>query len=84
MSSSELSEQAVFESEIATSMSKAFELACRSFRGGGHPDLVKEIIAKRIIIIARQGVADPSILCEAALESLGRQGDPEDDGRLQS
>ena len=77
MSVTELFEEAAFEADVTVAMGKAFELACRSFRGGEHPDLIEEIIAKRIVIFARRGVADPSLLCREALNSLGLDYDCE-------
>ena len=37
----------------------------------GQPDIVKEIIAKRIVEIAKTGERDPVQLCERALAALG-------------
>jgi hypothetical protein len=45
-------------------------------RGGdqrdlGQPDLVREILARRIIEVARTGECDPDELCARALQALG-------------
>jgi hypothetical protein len=40
-------------------MGKAFDRACHSLHDIGQPDLVREIIAKRIIEVARDGERDP-------------------------
>jgi hypothetical protein len=37
----------------------------------GLPDIVREIIAKRIIAAAKQGERDPKQLCNTALAALG-------------
>jgi hypothetical protein len=37
----------------------------------GQPDLVREIIAKRIIEVARDGERNPDELCARALQTLG-------------
>ena len=37
----------------------------------GQPDLVREIIARRIIEVARDGVRDPNELCAQALKAFG-------------
>ena len=79
MSFPELFQEAAFEAEITLSMILAFELACKSMRDGGYPDLIKEIIAKRIILCARQGAVDPALLCQEALSSLGLHSDGEVD-----
>jgi hypothetical protein len=72
MSIAELFQEGTFEPSVTIAMGKAFDLACKSLRGdGAHIDLIKEIIAKRIITCARRGVADPIMLCDAALASLG-------------
>ena len=49
----------------------AFEKACRSLHDTGQPDIVKEIIAKRIIDLAREGANDPDRLCDMTLKALG-------------
>jgi hypothetical protein len=42
----------------------------------GQPDIIKEIIAKRIIEVAGKGERDPGQLCERALNSLGFSESP--------
>jgi hypothetical protein len=44
---------------------------CHSLRDNGQPDLVRQIIAKRIIEVARKGERDPDELCARALQALG-------------
>ena len=75
MSITELFQEAAFEADRVVAMTTAFDLACRSLPVGGYSDLLQEIIAKRIISCARDGVADPVLLCRAALGSLGLQAD---------
>jgi hypothetical protein len=48
-----------------------FDKACRSLHDTGQPGIVKEIIAKRIIALAREGDNDPDHLCETTLKALG-------------
>jgi hypothetical protein len=52
-------------------MGKAFDRACQSLHDNGQPDLVRQIIAKRIIEVARKGERDPDELCARALQALG-------------
>jgi len=52
-------------------MGEAFERACKALHDMGQPDIVKEIIAKRIIETAKTGEHDPARLCERALAALG-------------
>jgi hypothetical protein len=53
-------------------MGEAFDAACRELHDRGQPDLVHEIIAKRIIAAARMGERDPTKLRDAGLAALGR------------
>jgi hypothetical protein len=52
-------------------INKAFEKACQEMRPNGHLNSVKDIIAKRLIVIASGGECDPEKMSEAALVSLG-------------
>jgi hypothetical protein len=52
-------------------MSEAFEAACEVLDDAGSPEVVREIIAGRIIAAARFGERDPVCLRVAAL--AGRQ-----------
>ena len=60
-----------FDSDTTSAMGEAFERACKSLHDMGQPDIVKEIIAKRIVEIAKTGERDPVQLCERALAALG-------------
>ncbi len=60
-----------FDPETTSVMGDAFGRACQILNGGGQPDLVKEIIAKGIIAVARDGERDPIQLCERALKVVG-------------
>jgi hypothetical protein len=48
-------------------MGEAFDAACAGLQDGGQPDLVREIIAKRIIEAAKKGERDPVRLRNAGL-----------------
>lgn len=59
-----------FDPDVTQAMAQAYEQACQQLNGSAN-DLVKEVIAKRIIHLAQTGVRDPIMLRERALEALG-------------
>lgn len=61
------SEAAAFDSQIVLAMGLAYDRALYELHDRGQPDLVKEIIATRIIAAARAGVKDSERLCEIGL-----------------
>jgi hypothetical protein len=67
---------AAFDPDMTLIMGEAFDRACRDLRDVGQPDLVKEVIASRIIDAARDGERDPARLCRLALNSLGFKREP--------
>lgn len=71
----QLFQEAAFGPELTRVMSEAFERATRSLHDTGQPDLIKEIMAKRIIDAVRRGVRDPGELCMEATRSLGTKSD---------
>jgi hypothetical protein len=58
-----------FEPEATRAMGIAFDKACALLPG--QPSLVREVIAKRIIDLAREGDNNPDHLCDVTLTSLG-------------
>jgi hypothetical protein len=62
---------AAFDTDATRVMGEAFDHACHFLHDVGQPDLVREIIAKRIIEAARNGERDPDELCARALKALG-------------
>jgi hypothetical protein len=62
---------AAFDHNATRAMGKAFDRACHSLHDIGQPDLVREIIAKRIVEVARDGERDPDELCVRAVKALG-------------
>jgi hypothetical protein len=60
-----------FDDEATRLMAEAFDAACGGLQDGGQPDLVREIIAKRIIEAAKKGERDPVRLRDAGLAALG-------------
>jgi hypothetical protein len=51
-------------------MGVAFEMTCAALKLSDRADLATEIVAKRIIELAKQGEIDPDRLCERALIDL--------------
>jgi hypothetical protein len=60
-----------FEPDAIAAMSAAMDKACQSLEGASQPDIIKEIIAKGILDLARNGERDPDQLCDEALKVLG-------------
>jgi hypothetical protein len=64
-------QNAAFDDTATLAMGKAFDQACKSLRNFGSACMVREIIAKRIINVAKHGERDPTRLHVQALEALG-------------
>jgi len=64
---------AVFDDHATGVMGEAFDAACKDLRDTGQPDLVYEVIAKRIIEAAKSGERDPEKLRDWALTAFGRK-----------
>jgi len=62
----------VFDDHATKVMCEAFA-ACRDLHDTGQPDLVYEVIAKRIIEAAKSGERDPEKLRDWALTAFGRK-----------
>jgi hypothetical protein len=52
-------------------MGNAYDSARRALHDKGQPEIVQEIIAKRIIDIAETGERDPDKMCERVLLTFG-------------
>ena len=63
--------QAVFHPEVISIMSTAFEDACKALEASGRSDVTKEMIASKIIQLARSGETDPIVLREKVLSDVG-------------
>jgi hypothetical protein len=61
----------VFDADTTKALGEAYDAACAELGDGKQPELVKEVIAKRIIEAARRGERDPHRLCTKALDALG-------------
>ena len=62
---------ASFDPETVKVLCDAYDKARASLRDGGQPHIVNEVIASRIIAMAKQGERDPDRLCAKALIGLG-------------
>ena len=51
-------------------MGVAFEMVCAVLRLSDRGDLANEIIAKRVIELAKTGERNPDLLCEAVLKEF--------------
>jgi hypothetical protein len=58
---------ACFDEETVRGMGIAYDRALRELHDKGQPELVKEVLAMRIIDAAKKGVKDSERLCEIAL-----------------
>jgi hypothetical protein len=62
-----------FDPETRRIMGVAFEAARSSLRLSDVSDRVAEIVAKKIIELAKAGERNPDLLCERALADLGQR-----------
>ena len=60
-----------FDVELTRLMGEAYDAACRDVADNRQREVVREIIARRIIEAARKGERDPIRLRKAGLASLG-------------
>jgi hypothetical protein len=56
-------------------MGEAFDAACKALHDSGQPQIVYEVIAKRIIDAAKRGERDIARLRDAGLAALGLRND---------
>jgi hypothetical protein len=63
-------ESGVFEPEATAAMGEAFETACKELHNTGQHQMVRKVIAQRIIAAASTGDIDPVRLRMAALNGL--------------
>ena len=62
---------AAFDPEMTHIMGLAYECACKALHDVEQPAMVQDVIAKRIIAIAKTGECDANQLCKRALQALG-------------
>ena len=61
-----------FDDRMTRILGDAFDSACKELHDKGQPDLVHEVIARRIIDAAKKGERDPVRLREIGLAALPR------------
>jgi hypothetical protein len=61
----------VFNDNATKAMGEAFDSACKELHDKGQPEIVYEVIARRIIDAARNGERDAVRLRNAGLAALG-------------
>ena len=60
-----------FDAEAVGKLSTAYELALAALHDAGQPESVREIIARRIIELAKKGELDSRRLANTVINSLG-------------
>jgi hypothetical protein len=60
-----------FDPEHIKIMGAAYDRASRALRDRGQPDIVMEILAKRVIAVAETGLRDPEQISKRVLEAFG-------------
>ena len=65
-----LLEGASFDPETVQAMCAAYNKAKIELQDTGQPDVVREVIARRIIKLAEAGERDPNRLCAGALSAI--------------
>jgi hypothetical protein len=61
-----------FDDALTKLMGEAFEAACHELHDGGQPQIVQEVMARRIIDAVKRGERDPRRLRDAALSAIPR------------
>jgi hypothetical protein len=59
-----------FSPEVLEALGKAYDMALAALHDIGQPEVVREVIAKRIIRAAQKGEHDPAALCAIALAAF--------------
>jgi hypothetical protein len=59
-----------FDPETVRLMGVAFEIALATLRPSEYTDPLREVVARKIIELAKAGERDPERLCEGALKDL--------------
>jgi hypothetical protein len=69
--------QGKFDPEVTRVMGVAFEMVCAALRLRDGGELANEVVARRIIELAKTGERNPDLLCERALNEIrARPGNP--------
>ena len=59
-----------FDDYATSAMGDAFDAACAELQGNKLPNLVREIVAERIIEAAQRGERDPKRLCDIGVAAV--------------
>jgi hypothetical protein len=62
-----------FDPEAKRVMGVAFEMACVALRLADRGDGANQILARKIIALAKAGERNPDLLCEAVLQEFRKQ-----------
>lgn len=60
-----------YDPEAVQAMSLAYDAVLKELHDRGQPEMVREIIAKRIIELAAIGEREPQRLCDTVLSEFG-------------
>jgi hypothetical protein len=60
-----------FDPETVKTLCDAYDRCSKALHDAGQPEIVNQVIAERIMALAKQGERDPDRLCEGALSALG-------------
>ena len=63
--------QASSDPHVIDVMGKAYAKACKMLHDRGQPSIVQEVIAQRIVEIAKTGERNPDLICDRVLTDLG-------------
>jgi hypothetical protein len=64
------SDGSAFDEYATHAMGEAFDAACAELRDNSLPELVREIIAERIVDAAKRGERDPQRLCSIGIAAM--------------
>ena len=59
-----------FDPDITRAMGVAYDKTRKMLHDRGQPEVVQEVIAQRIINVAKTGERDPDRICQRAMTSL--------------
>ena len=65
-------DRSLFDDYVTSVMGEAFDAACAQIQDNNLSDLVREMIAARIVEAAKRGERDPERLCSIAIAALGQ------------
>jgi hypothetical protein len=60
-----------FNPDLVRIMGEAYDMACKALHDSGQPTIVREVIAKHVIDIAKTGEFDAQEICNRVLLAFG-------------